>query len=74
VSRASAYAEIGAGRIGLVVDSYGLVSVCVDRGSAAAELGLDVGDAVTLSTPDEAGEPSSPPGTPVRLGRAPSTR
>jgi S-adenosylmethionine hydrolase len=45
--RASTYGTI-AGGTGLVVDSYGLVSVCLDRQSAAAELGLDVGDAVVL--------------------------
>jgi S-adenosylmethionine hydrolase len=38
--RAETYAAIPMGQVGLVVDSYGLLSVCVDRGSAAAELGL----------------------------------
>ncbi|MFM7537698.1 MAG: S-adenosyl-l-methionine hydroxide adenosyltransferase family protein [Acidimicrobiales bacterium] len=45
------YGTIGGG-IGLVVDSYGMLSVCLDRRSAADELGLAVGDAVTLARLD----------------------
>jgi S-adenosylmethionine hydrolase len=45
---AASYGEIGTGAIGLVVDSYGLLAVCVDRQSAAAELGLGPGDPVHL--------------------------
>ena len=43
-----AYADLGPGEIGLVVDSYGLLSLVLDRRSAAEELGLDAGDAVAL--------------------------
>jgi S-adenosyl-L-methionine hydrolase (adenosine-forming) len=46
--RASTYADIGPGEIGLVVDSYGLLSIALDRRSAAAELRLAPGDGVTL--------------------------
>jgi S-adenosylmethionine hydrolase len=68
VARARAYGELGVGQVGLVVDSYGLLSVCVDRASAAAELGLDVGDVVSISVPsDEEGPPAST--SPVTLGR-----
>lgn len=45
---AAAYGELKAGEVGLVVDSYGLVSVALDRRSAAEELKLRPGDAVTL--------------------------
>jgi S-adenosylmethionine hydrolase len=38
--RAATYGELGPGQIGLVVDSYGLVSVALDRRSAADELRL----------------------------------
>jgi S-adenosylmethionine hydrolase len=38
--RATTYAEIPSGQIGIVVDSYGLLSVCVDRASAADLLGM----------------------------------
>ena len=46
--RARAYAELRSGEIGLVVDSYGLLSLALDRGSAAHQLGLHAGDGVTL--------------------------
>ena len=42
------FAAIGGG-VGLVVDSFGMLAVCVDRGSAAAELSIAVGDAVRLT-------------------------
>jgi S-adenosylmethionine hydrolase len=49
--RADHYAALRPGEVGLVVDSYGLVSIAVDRGSAAATLRLQPGDAVTLKEP-----------------------
>ncbi|MDP9072276.1 MAG: SAM-dependent chlorinase/fluorinase [Actinomycetota bacterium] len=49
--RAHTYGELGAGEVGLVVDSYGMVSVALDRRSAADELGLGPGDAVSLEAP-----------------------
>jgi len=42
------FAAVGVGEVGLVVDSYGLVSVVVDRGSAASSLGLHPGTAVRV--------------------------
>lgn len=61
--RASTYGAIrGGSGIGLVVDSYGLVSVCIDRRSAADELGLAAGDEVRLSeASDDAGRVGSVP-------------
>jgi len=41
---------VRAGGIGLVVDSYGLVSIVADRGSAADELRLHAGSEVTLAS------------------------
>ncbi|MDP8993010.1 MAG: SAM-dependent chlorinase/fluorinase [Actinomycetota bacterium] len=49
--RAGAYGELGSGEMGLVVDSYGLMSLAFDRRPAAEELGLRPGDAVTLEPP-----------------------
>jgi S-adenosylmethionine hydrolase len=49
--RAAAYADLKPGEVGLVVDSYGLVSLALDRRSAAEDLGLAAGDAVTLEPP-----------------------
>ncbi len=59
------YSQVGGG-IALVVDSYGLLAICVDRGSAALELHLGSSDLVALS-------PDSPTAsivtTSVRIGR-----
>jgi len=49
--RATTYGHINPGEVGLVVDSYGLVSVALDRASAAEHLRLQPGDGVTLAVP-----------------------
>ena len=46
--RAHTYDELGPGQIGLVVDSYGLVSVALARRSASDELRLEAPSEVTL--------------------------
>ena len=51
--RAPTYEGIDAGQVGLVVDSYGMLSVCLGRRSAAAELGLHVGSEVLLQAPSD---------------------
>ncbi len=62
--RHGTYAEIGAGEIGLVVDSYGLLTVAVDRSSVSEELGIGTGDEVVLAAiSDDA--PSAGVSTPV---------
>ena len=53
---AESFAAIGAGAVGLIVDSSGLYAIAMDRRSAAEELALGVGDQVTL-TADESGGP-----------------
>jgi len=53
--RAASYAELGGGAVGLVLDSSGLLAVSMDQRSAAEELGLDVGDQVTLTASGDAG-------------------
>jgi S-adenosylmethionine hydrolase len=55
------FAALDEGAIGAVVDSYGMVALAVDRGSAAAELRLQPGDAVLLYRGD------GPAPTPVTL-------
>ena len=42
------YGDLKQGQLGVIVDSYGLVSLAFDRMSAAGELKLRAGDAVTL--------------------------
>jgi len=44
----SAYGQIGPGELGLIVDSQGLLSLAIDRGSAAAELHASPGEQVEL--------------------------
>jgi hypothetical protein len=46
-----AFEGIGAGQLGLIVDSYGLMALALDRASAGEELGLRAGDLVTLFPP-----------------------
>jgi S-adenosylmethionine hydrolase len=46
--RARTYADLRPGQVGLVTDSYGLVSIALDRRSAADELRIHSGDAVTI--------------------------
>ncbi len=68
------FTELGAGEIGLVPDSFGMLGVVLDRRSASGELGLDVGSAVIvrpLSAEDRGRAASGAPATvTVRLGPA----
>jgi S-adenosyl-L-methionine hydrolase (adenosine-forming) len=52
VHRAASYAAIAPGDIGMVIDAYGLVSLCADRSSAAEALKLRPGDTVVLRAVD----------------------
>ena len=47
-ARVATYAELGPGQVGLVVDSYGLLAVSLNRRSAADELHLAPGDLVRV--------------------------
>jgi S-adenosylmethionine hydrolase len=67
-TRSATYDGIGNG-IGLVVDSYGLLSIALERRSAARELDLAAGDPVTLRPIADEAEAS--PSVPVRLGVRP---
>lgn len=58
--RAEHFGLIPTGSIGLLVDSHGLVMLSVDRGSAAFDLDLSEGDAVTLRAADGPGRVASP--------------
>jgi S-adenosylmethionine hydrolase len=53
---APTFAEIAEGTVGLVIDSYGLLAVALDRASAADELRLAAGDRIVLER-FEADEP-----------------
>ena len=49
--RATTYAELKPGEVGLVLDSYGLLSVALREEPAGETLGIHPGAAVTLSPP-----------------------
>jgi S-adenosylmethionine hydrolase len=60
--KASAYADLGPDEVGLVVDSWGMIAVVLDRRSAAGELGLAAGDPVVLDkTEADPARGASPP-------------
>lgn len=65
--RSATFADLPAGTVGLVLDSYGMLALALDRRSAADELGLAAGSQVTLGpfAADDAG----PTTTPVAFGR-----
>ena len=52
------FGQIGAG-IGLVVDSFGMLALCKDRGSAASELDLAPSDLVVLTRDEGSGQSTS---------------
>ena len=64
--RVEAFAALGPGELGLVVDSYGLLALCLDQRSAADELQIAASSEVRLAPPDD-GE--GPQGTPVAFTR-----
>jgi len=66
--RADTYQGITPGQIGLVVDSYGMLSVCLGKRSASAELSMPVGTEVRLSAPgDDGPTPTATATQPVTL-------
>jgi S-adenosylmethionine hydrolase len=64
------FAELGAGSLGLVLDSHGMYALVLDQRSAAAELAIAQGDAVCIVTVDGA---AAAPGAEVGVA-APTTR
>jgi S-adenosylmethionine hydrolase len=56
--RVESFAAISPGQAGLVLDSYGMLAICLNRRSASEELGLIAGDQVQLAALD-----GSVPGT-----------
>lgn len=64
----ASFGEIPPGGPGLVVDSYGMLAIALDRFSAADELGIGESDQITLEPAgDDDGGSATPVG--VRLGR-----
>jgi S-adenosylmethionine hydrolase len=55
IRRASTFGEVGEGEFAAIVDSRGWLAVVLNRGNAAAGLGLSVGDLVFIREPAEMG-------------------
>jgi len=68
-----AYESIPAGRVGLLTDSSGLLSMAIARGSAATMLSLAEGSEIRLRALDETDRPSVSINTPVELGPRPNS-
>ena len=70
-TRATSFAELAGGAAGLVLDSYGMLAVCLDQRSAASELGLAAGDQVTIVSLDDSADVDGTTGAAmsVTLGR-----
>lgn len=64
-SRAPSFAGIRGGGLGLVLDSYGMLAICLDQRSAADDLRIAAGDQVVLVPLDELPATS----TSVTIGR-----
>ncbi len=65
-NRVTSFADTAPGGVGLIVDSYGLLTIAVDRGSAAAELGIGEADQITLEEVE--GRQATTVASPVELG------
>ncbi|MGH9280133.1 MAG: SAM hydrolase/SAM-dependent halogenase family protein [Acidimicrobiales bacterium] len=52
-TRARSYADLKAGQVGLLVDSYGMLAIALNRRPAAEELRVGPGDAVTIAPATE---------------------
>jgi S-adenosylmethionine hydrolase len=65
---AGAFAEVPTGAVGLVVDSYGMLALALDRRSAADELQVAAGDQVRITRLDDGDtSPGLPVTSPVEL-------
>ena len=64
-----AFADAKPSELVLLVDSYGMCTLALDRRSAAADLGLRNGSAVTVAV--EGAPPDDGPGVPVSFGKEP---
>jgi S-adenosylmethionine hydrolase len=64
-----AFADAKPSELVVLVDSYGMCTLALDRRSAAADLGLRNGSAVTVAV--EGAPPDDAPGIPVMFGKEP---
>ena len=72
VKRVDAFAQVGPGEIGVVVDSYGLAALTASNSSAAQELAVHEGDQVVFQKPDDGeGDAAGGVSVSVALGNKP---
>ena len=64
-----AFADAKPSELVVLIDSYGMCTIALDRRSAAAELGVRAGSAVTVAVEGSGGVAQAGPEVPVRLGR-----
>ena len=72
--RVRAFADAKPSELVVLVDSYGMCALALDRRSAAAELGLRPGSSVTVATEGAGSVAPDDPAVPVRLGRGETRR
>ncbi len=66
--RVDTFAGIADGQVGLLIDSYGVLTIALDRRSAEAELGTRTGTEIRLRRLDEGDRPTPGVTTSVELG------
>lgn len=66
--RVDTFSQIADGQIGLIIDSYGVLTIAVDRRSAEVELGTRTGTEVRLRRLDDGDQPAPGVTTSVELG------
>ena len=66
--RVETFSQIADGQVGLLIDSYGVLTVAVDRRSAETEPGARSGSEIRLRRLDDADRPSAGVTTSVELG------
>ncbi len=68
LTRVENFAQIADGKIGILIDSYGVLTIALDRRSAEAELGTRTGTEIRLRRLDENDQPTPGVTTSVELG------
>lgn len=67
VTRATSFAGVAPGAIGLVLDANGMLAVVMNQRSAADEIGIDVGDQITITPLDDDQQAGAPVSVPISL-------
>jgi S-adenosylmethionine hydrolase len=68
------FADARPGELVVLVDSYGMCTLALDRRSAATDLGARAGSVVSVAVAGASEAPADEPGVPVRIGRSEGQR